>query len=58
MGRTKHQIHLLFPAFMEIMVVTEEAVEILESVVVLVLVLIQEVDFVKKKKQKKDLSVV
>jgi hypothetical protein len=55
MGRTKHQIHLLFPAFMEIMVVTEEAVEILESVVVLVLVLIQEVDFVKKKK---DLSVV
>jgi hypothetical protein len=57
MGRTKHQIHLLFPAFMEIMVVSEEAVEILESVVVLVLVLIQEVDFVKKKK-KKDLSVV
>ena len=36
------------------------AMEILESVVVLVLVLIQEVDFVKKKKkkQKKDLSVV
>jgi hypothetical protein len=59
MGRTKHQIHLLFPAFMEIMVVTEEAVEILEFVVVLVLVLIQGVDFVKKKKkQKKDLSVV
>ena len=43
-------------SFMEAAVVTEEAVEILEPAVILVLVLIPGIDFVVKKKM--DLSVV